>query len=230
MPKTIRHFIDDFINYNQKKNWDQKAFGMIGNSDLILDAGCGLGRFMELAPEKIIGIDSNPDTVRVVKEKGFKIFESKTTDLPFPDEKFDAIFCSHVIEHLASCELHKTLEEFDRVLKNNGTLIITSPLMWKHFYSDLTHIRPYNPEVIISYMTGGLQRSKKVISTDYRVINIFWRHISLPRLLSNSAHCRGFKKLLKNVLRLADGILYHTGFNVFLKKNGYMLILKKCSK
>jgi SAM-dependent methyltransferase len=45
--------------------------------------------------------------------------------LPFPDESFDLIWCSEVIEHLESPE--RTIQEFRRVLKPGGTMVLTTP-------------------------------------------------------------------------------------------------------
>ena len=39
----------------------------------------------------------------------------------------------------------------DRCLKNNGYIIISTPLLWYGFYDDLSHVKPYNPEVLLKY-------------------------------------------------------------------------------
>ncbi len=48
------------------------------------------------------------------------------TSIPVPDESFDAILCSEVLEHLP--EPIRAIEEFARILKPGGTMIITAPL------------------------------------------------------------------------------------------------------
>ncbi|KKP89279.1 MAG: Two-component response regulator [Parcubacteria group bacterium GW2011_GWA2_36_10] len=45
--------------------------------------------------------------------------------LPFVDNSFDLIWCSEVIEHLINPV--KTIEEFERVLKPGGKMILTTP-------------------------------------------------------------------------------------------------------
>jgi ubiquinone/menaquinone biosynthesis C-methylase UbiE len=56
-------------------------------------------------------------------------------DIPEPDESFDVILCSEVLEHIP--EPSKALDEFYRLLKPNGVLIITAP------FSSLVHFAPF---------------------------------------------------------------------------------------
>lgn len=57
-------------------------------------------------------------------------------NIPEPDASFDAIMCIEVFEHLP--EPVAAIREFSRLLKPDGTLIITAP-----FWS-LTHFAPYH--------------------------------------------------------------------------------------
>ena len=45
----------------------------------------------------------------------------------FGDRSFDAVWCSHVLEHLHIHEVPNALREFNRVLKPDGFALITSP-------------------------------------------------------------------------------------------------------
>jgi SAM-dependent methyltransferase len=60
---------------------------------------------------------------------------SDITDIPLPDESLDAILCSEVLEHIPSPTL--ALDEFRRLLKPGGTLILTAP------FSSNVHMAPY---------------------------------------------------------------------------------------
>lgn len=61
---------------------------------------------------------------------------SDITDIPEPDASFDAIMCIEVFEHLP--EPIATIKEFSRLLKKNGSLILTAP------FCSLTHFAPYH--------------------------------------------------------------------------------------
>jgi SAM-dependent methyltransferase len=56
--------------------------------------------------------------------------------IPEPDGSFDAILCSEVLEHVP--DPSKVLDEFARLLKPGGTLILTAP------FSSLVHFAPYH--------------------------------------------------------------------------------------
>ena len=227
---NIHSKLSKILSYNQKKDWDILAYSYIKESVSILDAGCGIGRFLKINPKKITGLERNTVNLNSSKKKGYKVIQGDVTSLPFNDATFDAIHCSHVIEHLTPSELHKTLQEFDRTLKVNGKLIIIAPLLWKFFYSDLTHIKPYNPDAILHYMEGGVQRTKNVISDQYELVNIHWRHTPLTMRSLDRYNKSKLHRIKMSLLQVLDWLVYKLHLGKFLHKNGYMLILQKCKK
>lgn len=58
------------------------------------------------------------------------------TTIPAPDGSFDAILCSEVLEHVP--EPTHALDEFARLLKPGGRLILTAP------FDSNVHIAPYH--------------------------------------------------------------------------------------
>lgn len=58
------------------------------------------------------------------------------TDIPEPDQSFDAILCTEVLEHLP--DPIAALREFSRLLRTGGDLILTAP------FCSLTHFAPYH--------------------------------------------------------------------------------------
>lgn len=61
---------------------------------------------------------------------------SDVTAIPEPDASFDAVMCIEVFEHLP--EPIKAIQEFARLLKPGGHLILTAP------FCSLTHFAPYH--------------------------------------------------------------------------------------
>lgn len=61
---------------------------------------------------------------------------SDITAIPAPDASFDAILCSEVLEHVP--EPTHALNEFSRLLKPGGKLILTAP------FSSNVHMAPYH--------------------------------------------------------------------------------------
>jgi len=61
---------------------------------------------------------------------------SDITAIPALDASFDAVLCSEVLEHVP--EPTHALDEFTRLLKPGGTLILTAP------FSSIVHMAPYH--------------------------------------------------------------------------------------
>ena len=50
---------------------------------------------------------------------------ASTAELPYEDEQFDKVFCLCVLENLSQNDMLKSFEEFQRVLKPSGVLVLT---------------------------------------------------------------------------------------------------------
>ena len=66
------------------------------------------------------------------------------TKLPFKKEKFDLIICFHVLEHIPND--NKAIQNLNKVLKNNGDLLIQVPLKKGNTDEDLSIIDPEQRE------------------------------------------------------------------------------------
>jgi glycosyltransferase involved in cell wall biosynthesis len=108
--------------------------GYIHKKSKFLDVGCGSGHNMlkaelELSCD-VYGIDPAPGSHGVgrfseLTDHHLKIMQGTAEKIPFQNQEFDVIFCSHVLEHVESEE--KSLVEINRVLKDEGVLIIGMP-------------------------------------------------------------------------------------------------------
>lgn len=101
----------------------------------ILIIGCGSRDEMSIINEECegFGIDISEMAIKKSMEMHpkFTYYVASATDLPFPDDYFDCIVCSEVIEHIS--EDVKVYLEVRRTLKNKGTFIITTP-NWLSWY------------------------------------------------------------------------------------------------
>ncbi len=97
--------------------------------DSILDVGCFdgsmLARYFKTPPQEYHGIECAPDFKAKAEQRGMKVSDFDLNGRwPYPDDKFDVVFSSQVIEHLHNTRLF--VEEMFRVLKPGGTVIVTS--------------------------------------------------------------------------------------------------------
>ena len=117
--KTIFNLFDTLITEKNK---------------IVLDIGCGIGNYLEELHKKghiINGIDIAENMLQTSKERLKKyinappLCRTDIENLPFPDNKFDVVFCVGVLEYLKSDA--KALGQISRVLKPSGLLFLTLP-------------------------------------------------------------------------------------------------------
>ncbi len=104
----------------------------------VLDIGCvdarpdgkkkyestGLHRFLNEHASQLIGVDTDQDGVRQMKQDGYNVIEANAEDMNL-GRQFDCIVAGEIIEHLSNQGLF--LENMKRHLVENGVLIITTP-------------------------------------------------------------------------------------------------------
>jgi len=198
----------------------------------ILDAGCGVGKFIGLDPKHIEGIDQNAQSLRIAREQGFLVKKGTLDRLPYNDTSFDGIFCAHVIEHLYPDTLIAALYEFDRILKQKGLLIITTPLFYSRFYNDATHIRPYPPESLLEYLIDtpqiSTQRTAVKKKTNYMIKHLSYRYNFLYYpYVESSRFPHGWKRWSISFCKIVSMILYKIGIKNYFSKTGYTIVLEK---
>jgi SAM-dependent methyltransferase len=62
------------------------------------------------------------------------------TNIQYPDESFDVIYCSHVLEHVIDDK--RAMREFHRVLKSDGWAILLVPISVGVTYEDFSIVTP----------------------------------------------------------------------------------------
>jgi len=99
-------------------------------AEVLLDGGCSWGygtRFFRQKCEHTYGIDTNEDFIKVaaLRYPQIQFQMSGLEKMPFQDDYFDVVVLNDVIEHVA--DEKESLEEVCRVLKEGGSLILTTP-------------------------------------------------------------------------------------------------------
>lgn len=95
----------------------------------LLDVGCGTGDFvagMARMGWDATGIDFDREAVTSARRhESIKVFSGGLADQNFPDDAFDAITLSNVMEHLP--DPAHTFAELKRILAPSGRLVIVTP-------------------------------------------------------------------------------------------------------
>ena len=118
----------------------------------VLDAGCGLGRWILPLAEmgyKAYGIEKEPEAVAYLQKnysgQNVEIIEGDAFRMPYRDKSFDVVFSLGVVEHFRDREAQvRLLKEHSRILKEDGTLLLTVP------YASLLRIFVHIPALFLS--------------------------------------------------------------------------------
>jgi O-antigen chain-terminating methyltransferase len=129
----------------------------------VLDIGCGRGEFLSLMRDRGIaarGIDLSEESVAQSRRNGLN---AEVADLfswlpAQPEQQFDGIFSSQVVEHLDPRRLPEMIRLCAASLRRGGILAIETPnpqclaIFATHFYLDPTHTRPIPHPLMAFYM------------------------------------------------------------------------------
>ncbi len=114
----------------------------ITHGDRVLDMGCGAGRHafelyrrganvvaFDMDAEELKGVDTMFGAMRlegeVPEDTTAETVQGDALDMPFPDDHFDSIIASEVLEHIP--DDMRAMRELLRVLKPGGRLAVTVP-------------------------------------------------------------------------------------------------------
>lgn len=95
---------------------------------LVLDVGCGMGRFAEVATRwgaHVVGIDLSlacEVAAENLSGRAASIFQADVFRLPFVDRSFDLIYSIGVLHHTPDCE--QAVKSLPRLLKPGGRLAV----------------------------------------------------------------------------------------------------------
>ncbi len=100
-----------------------------------LDVGCGIKPYEQLFnSSEYIGVEVEVSGHNHSNSKVDVYYDGKT--LPFSENEFDSVVTFQVFEHVFTPS--QFLKEINRVLKNNGTLLLAVPFVWDE------HEQPYD--------------------------------------------------------------------------------------
>lgn len=149
----------------------------------VLDIGCASGEYLRIFSKESVGIDMSLPNIDEALNNGLNVKRVNINDeLPFPNDEFDVVFCSHVLEHVNS-PLY-LLKESNRVLKKDGLIIIGLPtekslarVLNDHYFKDHEgHIYAFTLENIkrlVEY--SGFKYEKCVIDINWvRKLYLWW--------------------------------------------------------
>lgn len=105
------------------------------NNKKVLDFGCGTGSICYMfTPENYLGIDCDHKRIAYANRlyPGYSFSALQGDYLPVLDNSIDYMLIISVLHHISSDELSNYLQEFHRVLKYRGEILIIEPCFFKN--------------------------------------------------------------------------------------------------
>ncbi len=134
------HFYDAFINLHARHDASDTRRFLVDMAKLetksrpfILDICCGTGDVIVAfasyyADSVTTGYDFSREMLKKVRkkqaEKQINLIEGDASTLPFIDESFDVITCSHALYELKSAARKAALFEIKRVIRQDGVVLL----------------------------------------------------------------------------------------------------------
>lgn len=165
---------------------------LLPKSGLVLDAGCGTGRYSRLMAKrgcKVVGIDFSPAMLKQAKRRskglGITYKQGDLLNLNFKDNTFDHAVCTLVLNH--NKEWKKVVKELVRVTKPKGTIVI-SVMHQKRFGRKRTMLFPFSKtEGRMLWNTSWRIKTSELVATMgceamkmTEISNPFSRNTTLP--------------------------------------------------
>lgn len=111
----------------------------------ICDVGCGTGVLLEhikkAHPEvtRLMGVDFAIDDANALD--GIEYTASKIESLPFKDDEFDTVICTHVIEHIL--DYRAAIAELRRITKKRLIIIVPREREYRYTFNPHFNFFPY---------------------------------------------------------------------------------------
>tara|TARA_Y100000034_G_scaffold135540_1_gene207900 strand:+ start:3762 stop:4667 length:906 start_codon:yes stop_codon:yes gene_type:complete len=188
--------------YQESEIGDKKAFGkrlklierFIKGKGKMLDVGCNVGTFLEVAKESgwdCVGIDVNRGVANDCAKKGIKFFATTIEKAKFKKEFFDVIILNDVLEHVH--EPVNFMQSVYKLLKKGGIVFLVTPniksLTAKVLRKRWHHLKPDE------HLTYFSLNTLKVLLKKQKLDILLWKHVSRDRsfgIIFNKAASFGF--------------------------------------
>lgn len=194
----------------------------------ILDVACGGGRFLAMAPDRIEGVDINPDNVAFCKSRGLNANLGDALALPYPDASFDGVHSSHVMQVFNSGQAVQYVRELFRVCKPGGRVALVVLCGLRHFWIHPENARSYPPVAVLNIFPHRWDEKDADLSPMWDGLPPLPEVVALrlrrePLIYFNSSTSLG----LRRICSALNAIQYGLYLRKYWSYDAYTLIMRK---
>ena len=160
------------LNVQAPFRWNLRRLGL----GFTLDVGCGIGR--NLVAIDGVGVDHNPASVAIARERGMVAFtpeEFAESEFAKPN-RFDAMLLAHVVEHMTRDEAGALIGRYLPHIHPGGRVVLIAP-QEAGFRADDTHVEFMDEAALRLLLTSnGLTVEKEASFPLFRGAGRFLRY------------------------------------------------------
>jgi len=149
----------------------------------LIDVGCGIGYFLEVAKQRgwdVYGTEFTDNAVDICRKKGIKMQQGVFDPKNYEAGSFDIVTSFEVMEHINNPSIE--VENFRKVLRVGGLVYLTTPNFnglarniaksnWNIVHYP-EHLSYYTPKTIARLMKAHGFKTKKILTTGVSVTRI----------------------------------------------------------
>jgi SAM-dependent methyltransferase len=218
LEKTGRNML---LSDNSKQKEYNYGWKHLSSCEKILDIGCGVGLFLDYAPDRIIGIDINSRSIDYCKSKGLQAFVGDALKLDFPDNSFDGVHSSHLMHVFTAGQAMTFVREMCRVCKPGGKIVVSLKHDYQYFWQNPENSRPYPPSVFYGMSMQQASADKPRLNPmwedtpQFEPIGINYRRPPLYYFMMYGSRNRQRLSFLLNTLQCKYGLRKYWTFDAY---------------
>jgi 2-polyprenyl-3-methyl-5-hydroxy-6-metoxy-1,4-benzoquinol methylase len=149
----------------------------------LIDVGCGIGYFLEIAKQRgweVFGTEYTDNAVEICRNKGINMQQGVLDSKNYEPRYFDIITSFEVMEHINNP--NSEAENFRKILRQGGLLYVTTPNFngfSRHIVKENwnivhypEHLSYYTPKTISYLMKLHGFKAKKILTTGISITRI----------------------------------------------------------
>lgn len=108
---------------------------------MVLDVGCGIGRNLVALEGRAVGVDHNPDSIALARQRGCVAFTAEEFQASEHARHgaFGTMLLAHVVEHMPHADAVELVRSYLPYLAPRGQLLLICP-QEKGYTTDVTHV------------------------------------------------------------------------------------------
>lgn len=140
--------------------------GSLPSGSLVLDAGCGNGKYLGLNPDcYFIGCDISAPLIKICSDREHEVLVADAVNLPYRARFGDAAISIAVLHHLSTENRRKkAIEELVRVIKIGGLVLITVWAVEQEDQSLVTKWTPLAHKYVEEWVGAGSPHVRRSLS------------------------------------------------------------------